>query len=110
MSGASGRYSGLTTVSTERMYEVIQSPVVTEKSTIITEYNQVTFKVPMDASKPEIRAAVEKLFEVKVTSVNTIRQKGKVKRFRGRLGKRADFKKAIVTLADGDSIDITTGV
>ncbi len=97
-------------LSKERMYELIRSPIITEKTTIISEHNQVSFKVPLDATKPEIRAAVEGLFEVKVTAVNTIVQKGKVKRFRGHLGKRSDFKKAIVTLVDGDSIDITTGV
>jgi large subunit ribosomal protein L23 len=94
----------------ERMYEIIRSPIITEKTTIISEYNQVTFKVPLEATKPEIKAAVEGLFEVKVTAVNTIVQKGKVKRFRGHEGKRSDFKKAVVTLVDGDSIDITTGV
>jgi len=98
------------TVSTERMYEVIRYPVVTEKSTLITEFNQVTFRVPMDATKPEIKLAVEKLFKVKVTSVNILRQKGKVKRFRGQVGRRVTIKKAIVTLAEGQSIDITTGV
>mgnify|MGYP001225871343 FL=1 len=97
-------------LSQERMYELICSPIITEKSTIISEYNQVSFRVPLEATKPEIRAAVEGLFDVKVKAVNTIVQKGKVKRFRGHLGKRSDFKKAIVTLVDGDSIDITTGV
>lgn len=97
-------------LSKGRMYEIIRSPMITEKSTIITEYNQVSFKVPLDATKPEIREAIEALFKVKVTSVNTLRQKGKVKRFRGFKGKRNDFKKAMVTLAEGDSIDITTGV
>ena len=106
------KYSGAKniTVSRERMYEIIRSPLITEKSTIISEYNQVSFRVPLTATKPEIRAAVEGLFDVKVTSVNTMRQQGKVKRFRGRLGKRNDTKKAIVTLAEGNSIDITTGV
>lgn len=94
----------------EKMYDIIRSPLITEKSTIISEFNQVSFRVPLSATKPEIRAAVEGLFSVKVTSVNTLRQQGKVKRFRGILGKRSDFKKAIVTLAEGDSIDITTGV
>ena len=98
------------TVSKERMYEIIRSPLITEKATIISEYNQVSFRVPLTATKSEIRAAVEGLFDVKVTSVNTLRQQGKVKRFRGRFGKRNDTKKAIVTLADGNSIDITTGV
>mgnify|MGYP006159072651 FL=1 len=94
----------------ERMYNIIRSPIITEKTTIISEHNQVTFKVPLDVTKPEIKVAVEGLFEVKVKSVNTIVQKGKVKRFRGHLGKRSDFKKAVVTLVDGHSIDITTGV
>ena len=97
-------------LSQERMYEIIRSPIITEKTTIISEHNQVTFKVPLESTKPEIKAAVEGLFSVKVKAVNTIVQKGKVKRFRGHLGKRSDFKKAIVTLVDGDSIDITTGV
>ncbi len=106
------KYAGARNIklSKERMYEIIRNPLITEKSTIISEYNQVSFRVPLTATKPEIRAAVEGLFDVKVTSVNTLRQQGKVKRFRGRLGKRIDTKKAIVTLADGDSIDITTGV
>ena len=97
-------------LSKERMYELIRSPVITEKSTIISEHNQVTFRVPLESTKPEIRAAVEGLFDVKVKAVNTLVQKGKVKRFRGHLGKRSDYKKAIVTLVDVDSIDITTGV
>ena len=92
------------------MYRIILSPIITEKPTIISEHNQVTFKVALEATKPEIKVAVEGLFDVKVKAVNTIVQKGKVKRFRGHLGKRSDFKKAIVTLVDGDSIDITTGV
>lgn len=94
----------------ERMYQLIRSPVITEKATTITEYNQVSFRVPLEATKPEIKAAVEGLFEVKVTAVNTLVQKGKTKAFRGRRGQRSDTKKAIVTLAEGDSIDITTGV
>ena len=93
-----------------RSYEIIRSPVVTEKSTLLSEFNQVTFRVPLDACKPEIRAAVEDLFGVKVTKINTLRQKGKVKSFRGHKGKRVDTKRAIVTLAEGDSIDITTGL
>jgi len=94
----------------ERMYDIVRSPVVTEKSTRSSEHNQVIFRVPLDASKPEIKAAVEGLFNVKVVAVNTIRQLGKVKRFRGRLGKRADSKKAMVRLAEGQSIDVTTGI
>ena len=91
-------------------YDVIKSPVITEKATLGSENNQVTFKVAIDATKPEIKAAVEALFEVKVTKVNTLRQEGKVKRFRGVTGKRAEYKKAMVTLAEGNSIDVTTGV
>lgn len=91
-------------------YDVLLSPVITEKSTQVSEHNQVTFRVPLSASKPEIRSAVEQLFKVKVTAVNTLRQNGKVKRFRNTKGKRSDYKKAIVTLAEGDSIDVTSGL
>jgi len=104
------RYSGKTKVSQERMYELVRSPFITEKSTRGSEHNQVSFRVPLDASKPEIRAAVEALFKVKVKAVNTIRVAGKTKRFRGRLGARSDFKKAIVSLVEGQTIDVTTGV
>lgn len=97
-------------ISKERMYEVIRRPLITEKATLISEHNQVAFEVSMDASKPEIRAAVEGIFNVKVKGVNTLVQKGKTKKFRGRDGKRDDMKKAVVTLADGESIDVTTGV
>ncbi|MDR3517366.1 MAG: 50S ribosomal protein L23 [Azospirillaceae bacterium] len=97
-------------VNPERMYDVIQAPVITEKSTMGSEHNQVTFRVPLDATKLEIRAAVEGLFKVSVTAVNTIVQKGKVKRFRGKIGQRSDYKKAIVTLAEGSKIDVTTGL
>lgn len=93
-----------------RIYELIRRPIITEKATLLSEFNQVSFAVPLDATKPEIKAAVESLFKVKVTAVNTLRQKGKVKRFRGRLGQRSDTKKAIVTLAEGQSIDVSTGV
>ena len=93
-----------------RMYDVIVSPVVTEKSTRLGEYDQVVFRVLPDATKPEIKAAVEGLFKVKVTAVNTIVTKGKVKRFKGFVSKRSDVKKAVVTLAEGQSIDITTGL
>lgn len=99
-----------TTLSGQRKFEVIRRPWITEKATLLSAYNQVTFVVAPDASKPEIKAAVEELFKVKVKGVNTICQKGKVKRFRGRKGTRVDTKKAIVTLAEGHSIDITTGV
>ncbi len=94
----------------EQMYDLVQAPIITEKATFISEYNQVTFRVPLDADKRSVKAAVEGLFQVKVTAVNTIRVKGKTKRFRGRPGRRSDYKKAIVTLAKGDKIDITTGV
>lgn len=97
-------------LSKERMYQVIQAPVITEKATMGSENNQVTFKVSTDANKHEIKAAVEGLFDVKVKAVNTLNVKGKVKRFRGIQGKRAGFKKAVVTLAEGDSIDVTTGL
>jgi large subunit ribosomal protein L23 len=93
-----------------RHYDVIVSPVVTEKSTMASEQNQVVFNVARKASKPEIRAAVEALFGVKVTGVNTLVRKGKLKRFRGRVGQQSDVKKAIVTLAEGQSIDIATGL
>ena len=98
------------TVSQVRMYDLIRSPVVTEKSTLGSQHNQVTFRVPLDASKPEIKAAVEGVFKVKVTAVNTLRQLGKTKRFKGHIGQRSDFKKAMVTLAEGHTIDVTTGV
>ncbi|MCR9222182.1 MAG: 50S ribosomal protein L23 [Alphaproteobacteria bacterium] len=97
-------------LSTERMYEVIVAPVITEKATLAGEHNQVTFKVAKDATKPEIKAAVEKLFDVKVTAVNTLTVKGKTKRFRGRLGRRSDWKKAVVSLAEGSSVDVGAGV
>ena len=92
------------------MYDVILTPVVTEKSTRVSEHNQIVFKVRMDATKPEIKKAVEGLFGVKVTAVNTLVQKGKMKRFRGRVGFRSDVKKAIVTLAEGQSVDVTAGI
>jgi large subunit ribosomal protein L23 len=91
-------------------YGLITSPIITEKTTNGSEYNQVTFRVPMDATKPKIKQAVEILFKVKVTGVNTLISKGKTKRFRGRVGHRSDVKKAIVTLAEGSRIDVTTGL
>ena len=94
----------------EQMYDVILGPVITEKSTQGSEHNQVTFQVPLTATKPEIRVAVENLFKVKVLAVNTLRQTGKTKRFRGQLGKRADTKKAIVTLAEGDISELHVGL
>ncbi|MFC0282060.1 50S ribosomal protein L23 [Camelimonas abortus] len=93
-----------------RHYDVIIAPVITEKATILSEQNKVVFRVAKNATKPAIKAAVEKLFNVKVTSVNTLVTKGKVKRFRNTVGRRSDVKKAIVTLADGESIDVTTGL
>jgi large subunit ribosomal protein L23 len=97
-------------VGPERAYEVIRRPVITEKATMISEHNQVSFLVAIDATKPEIKAAIEMLFKVKVKAVNTLIQKGKRKRFRGRPGQRPDIKKAIITLAEGHSIDVTTGL
>jgi len=94
----------------EQMYDLILSPVITEKSTRASEHNQVTFRVRKEATKPQVKEAVEGLFGVKVKAVNTLNQKGKVKRFKGRLGKRNDVKKAIVTLVEGHSIDVTTGI
>ena len=97
-------------VTPERMYQLIVAPVITEKATLLNETGQVTFKVTLDATKPEIKAAVEGLFGVNVTAVNTVVVKGKAKRFRGRPGQRSDWKKAIVSLAEGQSIDLTTGL
>ncbi|MGA2087420.1 MAG: 50S ribosomal protein L23 [Stellaceae bacterium] len=94
----------------EQMYALVRSPLITEKATMISEHNQVSFRVPLDADKRSVKAAVEGLFKVKVTAVNTIRVKGKEKRVRGRPGMRSDYKKAIVTLAEGSKIDITTGL
>jgi len=93
-----------------RHYDVIVSPSITEKSTLLSEQNQVVFNVAKTASKPEIKAAVEALFGVKVTAVNTLVRKGKVKRFKGFIGKQKDVKKAVVTLAEGQTIDISTGL
>jgi large subunit ribosomal protein L23 len=97
-------------LSREAMYTIIRSPVITEKATILSESNQVVFRVAIDATKPEIKASVETLFGVKVTGVNTLVQKGKTKRFKGRPGVRSDVKKAYVQLAEGQSIDLTTGL
>jgi large subunit ribosomal protein L23 len=93
-----------------RHYDVIVSPSITEKSTMASEQNQVIFNVTRKASKTEIKAAVEALFGVKVTAVNTLVRKGKITRFRGTIGRQSDVKKAIVTLADGQSIDVATGL
>ena len=91
-------------------YDVVVKPVITEKSTLVSEFNQVVFKVAKDSSKPEIKAAVEALFNVRVLAVNTMVQKGKNKRWRGKPYTRSDEKKAVVTLAEGDRIDVTTGI
>lgn len=97
-------------MSALKAYDIIRNPVVTEKSTMASENNQVVFDVAIDATKTDIKAAVEQLFSVKVKAVNTIVRKGKVKKFRNFLGKRKDVKKAIVTLVDGQTIDISTGL
>ena len=97
-------------MKTEELYQILRAPVITEKSTLAGENNQVVFRVPLEATKPQVKEAVETLFKVQVTAVNTLRQKGKIKRFRGQVGRRSDSKKAIVTLADGHSIDVTTGL
>ena len=96
--------------SDPRHYDVVLSPIITEKATNASERNQVMFKVARTATKPQIKEAVEKLFDVKVKSVNTLVRKGKHKAFRGRLGEQSDVKKAIVTLAEGEKIDVTTGI
>ena len=93
-----------------RHYETIVAPVITEKATLASESNQFVFKVARNATKPQIKAAIEQLFDVKVTAVNTLLRKGKTKRFRGVRGRQQDMKKAIVTLADGYRIDMTTGL
>ncbi len=97
-------------MATARHYDTILSPVITEKATLLSERGKVVFRVADDATKDEIAAAVEELFKVNVIKVNTMVTKGKTKRFRGRPGRRSDVKKAIVTLAEGQSIDITTGL
>lgn len=94
----------------EWMYDIIRQPVVTEKSTMGSQHGQVTFKVPVDATKPNIKAAIEALFNVKVKGVNTLIQKGKTKRFKGVKAFRSDVKKAIITLEEGQNIDIGTGL
>lgn len=97
-------------LSREAMYGIIRAPVITEKATALTEKNQVVFRVALEATKPEIKVAVESLFNVKVIGVNTLVQKGKTKRFRGRPGRRSDMKKAFVQLAEGQTIDLATGL
>jgi large subunit ribosomal protein L23 len=97
-------------ISKERMYQCILAPLVTEKATLMSEVGQYAFRVAIDASKPEIKQAVEGLFGVNVLAVNTLLVKGKTKRFKGRPGKRSDWKKAMVRLVEGQSIDLTTGL
>lgn len=97
-------------MTTERLYDVIVSPVITEKSTMASENNQVVFKVARKATKTDIKKAVETLFDVKVKSVNTLVRKGKIKGFRGKFGRQSDIKRAIVTLEEGHSVDVTTGL
>ncbi len=93
-----------------RHYDTIVAPIITEKATLASENNQFVFKVARDATKPQIKAAIEHLFDVKVTAVNTLLRKGKRKAFRGVRGRQQDLKKAVVTLRDGDRIDVTTGL
>ena len=97
-------------MTTERDYDVLVGPLVTEKTTLLSENGQIAFRVRLDATKAEIRKAVENLFDVKVTAVNTLRVKGKTKLFRGRRGRRSDYKKAIVTLAEGQNVDFLAGL
>ena len=97
-------------MSASTLYDVILAPVITEKATAVSESNQVVFKVRRNATKPQIKAAIETLFKVKVLSVNTLTRKGKTKNFRGVKGKQQDVKKAIVRLAEGDRIDVTTRI
>jgi large subunit ribosomal protein L23 len=98
------------TTKDPRHYDVIVSPVITEKATIASEHNKVIFKVASKATKPQIKEAVEKLFDVKVRSVNTLVRKGKTKAFRGSFGSQSDVKRAVVTLEEGHRIDVTTGL
>jgi large subunit ribosomal protein L23 len=93
-----------------RHYDVILAPVITEKATNASEHSKVVFKVALDATKPQIKEAVEKLFDVKVKSVNTLRRRGKWKAFKGRFGRQSDSKRAVVTLEQGQKIDVTTGL
>ena len=98
------------TLTRQQMFDIVRSPVITEKATNVSEHNQVIFRVPLAATKREVQAAVEGLFKVKVTAVNTMRVRGKRKRFRGRVGRRSDYKKAVVTLGEGQRVDVTTGI
>ena len=97
-------------ISKERMYDVVRAPVITEKATTASEHNKVVFKVAAKASKPQIKDAIEKLFDVKVKSVNTLVRKGKTKVFRGQFGSQSDTKRAVVTREEGHRIDVTTGL
>ncbi len=97
-------------VSTERIFEIIRNPLISEKSTYVSQFNYYVFKVSTKSTKPEIKQAIEKLFSVKVLSVNTLNQNGKLKKFRNILGKRPNFKKAFVKLAEGNTIDTTVEV
>jgi large subunit ribosomal protein L23 len=99
-----------TRLTRQQMYDIVRSPVITEKATNVSEHDQVIFRVPLTATKREVKAAVEGLFRFNVTAVNTIRVMGKLKRFRGRPGRRSDYKKAVVTLREGQRIDVTTGI
>ncbi len=112
MSGSNGKTAAAKppVISREAMYTIIRSPVITEKATMLSEKNQVVFRVAIDATKPQIKAAVEGLFGVTVLGVNTLIQKGKRKRFKGRPGVRSDVKKAFVKLAEGQTIDFATGL
>jgi large subunit ribosomal protein L23 len=98
------------TTSDPRHYDVILSPVITEKATMASEHNKVMFKVRRDATKPQIKEAIEKLFDVKVKAINTLIRRGKVKTFKNKVGQRSDVKRAIVTLEEGHRIDVTTGL
>jgi large subunit ribosomal protein L23 len=98
------------TTSDPRHYDVIIAPVITEKATMASEHNKVMFKVRKTATKPQIKEAIEKLFDVKVKSVNTLNRQGKWKTFRNRIGRQSDVKRAVVTLEEGHRIDVTTGL
>ena len=99
-----------TKISFNRAYQVVLNPLVTEKATQMSEFNKIVFSVPIDANKFDIKLSIEKIFSVQVKSINTILLKGKVKRFKGVLGRRSNTKKAIVTLAPGNTIDLSVGV
>src|ERR1700747_640134 len=100
----------VTTLTRQQMFDIVRSPVITEKATNVSEHNQVVFRVPLTATKREVKAAVEGLFKGKGTPVNTIRGQGKLKRFRGRPGRRSDYKKAVVTLGEGQRVAVQTGL